>query len=321
MRQGIVLQVLSRVAAILPFVVMVMPMAAMADASPIQFNFTGVTTYAQAGGPIGETASGSLTFDPATLERHPQIGDGSTFVQWEGTYWSTAYCPECELVRQSNPTQINGEASARSDVLRFGGGFTYDFASVSVFRNYGGSPEQGFNQYRVVLTSIDDPETWRTVSIYVNDYLGLGTGIFVESDGGLSPAQAIDWFAPGSVSKFEFYESRAGTRVTEFQGLLTSVQTTKVPEPGTMLQQLLTDVTGVGPGKSLAKTIKLAQTYYAVPDVQATCAVMRFFDYEVRVIWKLSKATRKVAPWKITTEQMDDLLGQSGSIQIALGCD
>lgn len=200
-------------------------------ASPIQFNFTGVTKYAQAGGPIGETASGSLTFDPATLERPPYVGDASTFATWEEHYWSTAYCPECELVRQSQPSQINGEASARSDALRFGGGFTYDFASVAVFRNYGGC---GFNAYRVTLVSLDDLDNWRAMSIFVTDCLGLGTGIFVESDGGLSPAQAIDWFAPGSVGEFNFYEHRQGTRVTEFQGLLTSVQTVKVPEPATL---------------------------------------------------------------------------------------
>ena len=47
---------------------------------------------------------------------------------------------------------------------------------------------------------------------------------------------------------------------------------------------------------------------------------MRFFDYEVRVVWRLSKATGKAASWKITTAQMDDWLGQSGNIQIALAC-
>jgi hypothetical protein len=60
--------------------------------------------------------------------------------------------------------------------------------------------------------------------------------------------------------------------------------------------------------------------YYENDDLQATCAVLRFFDYEVRVIWKLGMAARKPAPWKITTQQMDDWLGQSGSIQIALAC-
>ena len=90
--------------------------------------------------------------------------------------------------------------------------------------------------------------------------------------------------------------------------------------PASLLQSLHDDVTGFGPARILEKTIAQAQVYYAVPDIQATCAVMRFFDYEVRMIWRLSKATRKAAAWKITTAQMDDWLGQSGNIQIALEC-
>jgi len=88
----------------------------------------------------------------------------------------------------------------------------------------------------------------------------------------------------------------------------------------TLLQTLHDDVTGFGPARILEKTVAQAQVYYAVPDIQATCAVLRFFDYEVRVIWRLSMGTRKPASWKITTAQMDDWLGQSGSIQSALGC-
>jgi hypothetical protein len=91
-------------------------------------------------------------------------------------------------------------------------------------------------------------------------------------------------------------------------------------DPAILLQTLRSDVAGFGPARVLEKTVAQAQVYYAVPDLQATCAVMRFFDYEVRVIWKLSKATRKPAPWKITMAQTDDWLGQSGNIQIALGC-
>jgi len=90
--------------------------------------------------------------------------------------------------------------------------------------------------------------------------------------------------------------------------------------PATLLQTLQADVTGFGPARILEKTVAQAQVYYAVPDIQATCAAMQFFDYEVRVIWRLSKATRKAASWKITTAQMDDWLGQSGNIQIALAC-
>jgi hypothetical protein len=90
--------------------------------------------------------------------------------------------------------------------------------------------------------------------------------------------------------------------------------------PAVLLKTLHDDVTGFGPNKILEKTVALAQVYYAVPDIQTTCAILRFFDYEVRVMWKLSNVTKKAAPWKITTAQMDDWLGQSGNIQMAIGC-
>jgi hypothetical protein len=47
---------------------------------------------------------------------------------------------------------------------------------------------------------------------------------------------------------------------------------------------------------------------------------MRLFDLEVRATWKLSMATKRSPPWKITTDQMDDWLAQSGKIQIELDC-
>ena len=85
-----------------------------------------------------------------------------------------------------------------------------------------------------------------------------------------------------------------------------------VPEPGTMLQQLLTDVTGVGPGKSLADKVKLAQTYYAVPDIQATCAVMTDFVLEVK-----AQAVKK----KLTIAQATEFASDANAIMTAIGCN
>lgn len=53
------------------------------------------------------------------------------------------------------------------------------------------------------------------------------------------------------------------------------------PDPGAMLQQLAEDVIGVGPGKSLADKVALTQTYYAVPDLTATCEMLGSFENEV----------------------------------------
>lgn len=78
-----------------------------------------------------------------------------------------------------------------------------------------------------------------------------------------------------------------------------------------LLQQLLSDVAGVGPGTSLADKITLAQTYYAVPDIQATCAMLTGFINEVR-------AQRGK---KLTPEVADELTADAQAIMAAIGCN
>lgn len=83
-----------------------------------------------------------------------------------------------------------------------------------------------------------------------------------------------------------------------------------VPNPAAMLQQLAADVTGVGPGKSLINKVALAQTYYAVPDVQATCAVLTGFLAEV-------SAQRDK---KIANDLADKLSADAQAIKAAIEC-
>jgi hypothetical protein len=71
-------------------------------------------------------------------------------------------------------------------------------------------------------------------------------------------------------------------------------------------------VTGVGPGKSLADKVGLAQTYYAVPDIQATCAVMTDFVNEVK-----AQAGKK----KLTAAQATKFTSDANAIMAAIGCD
>jgi Protein of unknown function (DUF1566) len=76
------------------------------------------------------------------------------------------------------------------------------------------------------------------------------------------------------------------------------------------LAALLTEVTGVGPGRSLADKVALAQTYYAVPDIQATCAVLTGFINEVQ-----AQAGKKISP------QLDaKLVADAQAIEAAIGC-
>ena len=78
-----------------------------------------------------------------------------------------------------------------------------------------------------------------------------------------------------------------------------------------LLSQLATDVAGVGPGRSLADKVALAQTYYAAPNVQATCTVLTGFVNEVR-------AQRGK---KLTTELADELTAEAQAIMTVIGCN
>jgi len=80
--------------------------------------------------------------------------------------------------------------------------------------------------------------------------------------------------------------------------------------PATLLASLLKEVTGIGPGQSLANKVRLAQTYCAAKDLQATCAVLTDFVSEV------SAQTGK----KLTTAQAAKFTSDAKAIMAAIGC-
>jgi len=86
------------------------------------------------------------------------------------------------------------------------------------------------------------------------------------------------------------------------------------------LTALAGNVAGVGPGKTLARSVATAQAYYAVPDVRATCTAMAVFSAEVRLVAHISRLFRRPAPWKISAAQANQLLAESRAITTALGC-
>lgn len=77
------------------------------------------------------------------------------------------------------------------------------------------------------------------------------------------------------------------------------------------LEDLATELTGVGPGSSFADKLALAQTYYAVGDVQAACAIMEDFKNQVRA----------QSGKKLTTEIAADLIQQAQAIMNSMGCE
>ena len=116
-------------------------------------------------------------------------------------------------------------------------------------------------------------------------------------------SQVIDWpVVPGEL-KGDYFGVEAGQY---------AVIELVPPDPVAVLQMLRVDVAEIGPGSSLADKVAIAQAYYAVPDVQATCATLTDFVSQVR-----AQANKK----KLTTELGDELIANAQAIMEALGCN
>jgi len=114
----------------------------------------------------------------------------------------------------------------------------------------------------------------------------------------------------GSGIGFNVYAYEGGPR--DFLDMVvTDFVAEQQPSVSGLLQQLLTDSTGVGPGKSLANKVALAQTYYAVPDIQSTCAVLKSFLHEVTA----------QSGKKLTTAQAQALSGDAAVIMRTMACE
>jgi hypothetical protein len=77
------------------------------------------------------------------------------------------------------------------------------------------------------------------------------------------------------------------------------------------LVALRMQVTGVGPGKSLANKVDLAQAYYAAKDAPATCAMLKAFINEVEA------QTGK----KIVQALGAQLVAEAQGVEAAIGCN
>jgi hypothetical protein len=115
---------------------------------------------------------------------------------------------------------------------------------------------------------------------------------------------------PGSITYFAFRNSSGVS--TLFYG---SISTLSINPPPASQQQplaaLLAEVTGVGPGKSLANKLAMALMYFAAKDVQATCAMLTAFVHEVE-----AQAGKKIG------QALDEkLIADSQAIETAIGCN
>lgn len=129
--------------------------------------------------------------------------------------------------------------------------------------------------------------------------------------GSVTDYEQIDY--PGAARTFIDGMNNAGVLVgnAHVGDLSVAFVVTQDSDPVTLLKELATDVSGVGPGKSLANMIRLAQVYHEASDVQATCAVLANFLREV----KAQRGKRN-----LTAQQADDFTEQTMTIMDEIGC-
>jgi hypothetical protein len=124
------------------------------------------------------------------------------------------------------------------------------------------------------------------------------------------------WVYAAGIARFGAWLDARNTVVTTWNDTtgLTAAAGEIVPISAVVdwLASLRQSVTGVGPGKSLADKVTLAQTYYAVPDVPATCAALTDFVSQVK-----AQAGNK----KLTTVQAAKLKSDAQAIMAAIGCN
>ena len=170
---------------------------------------------------------------------------------------------------------------------------------------------QGFN--------VADPSSGAPTSVFLNDtfigYLTIGDIGFVDNNIARKDVFDLGPFLgllTGS-DTVRFRPWSTGTAlgdgwVLDYAELTLTVNT---PSPGELLDALARAVEGVGPGKSLADKVALAQGYYAVQDLQATCAVLTGFLNEVRA----------QSGKKLTAELASQLTADAQVIVEAIGCN
>jgi YVTN family beta-propeller protein len=154
--------------------------------------------------------------------------------------------------------------------------------------------------------SVIDTAT-NTVTTTVTVGSGPG-GVAITPDGAFAYATNVN---SGNVSVIDTASNTVTTTVpVGSYPIGVAITPDAAADPGALLQQLRDDATGKGPGTSLADKIALAQTYFAVPDIQATCAVLDAFINQVNVLLRGKKPRGATA----------QLITDANAIKTAIGC-
>lgn len=171
---------------------------------------------------------------------------------------------------------------------------------LGIYNNTGNSPPAFFMSPTSLFTTAGDPSAVIDFSSFLNGtiqgrlIITLTKGSFLFTD----QSSVTGQLGLGSVNRGTYGDG----------GLVTITSVTSIPAEA--LATLLMEVRGVGPGTSLADKVAMAQTYYAVPDIQATCAVLAGFVNEVN-----AQAGKKIS------QQLDTkLIADALAIEAAIVC-
>ena len=113
----------------------------------------------------------------------------------------------------------------------------------------------------------------------------------------------------GTVTPIKIATNTAGTPIP-VGSIPQGIAITPAPTAAAQLAALLTAVTGVGPGRSLANKVTLIQAYVAANDKAQACGTLAAFVNEVNA------QTGK----KITPVRGASFIGQAQNIEATLGC-
>ena len=277
-------------------------MGVTAEAAVVEGTFTAVVTSAADPGQlsfgrdpaswVGKTVAGTFSYDidtPAVVDQEAAenvwtYGDPARDTRWVHVDASIDGVDLATSARDAVATETIGGVVGIWDGS-FGGGDWYGVQDA--YLSFAGRSVIGF-------------DVFGPASLFT--YSGSGGGVqftFDPTQPGVSGSGLIEDIAiTGGVTV------RSGTIRFRLTGLTFGKSTEA------LISDLLTAVTGAGPGASLADKMAIVQAYYAAGDAAAACAELNAFENQVKA--KSGK--------KLTAAQAAALLADAQAIGAKMGC-
>jgi hypothetical protein len=269
---------------------------AVGSASAITYDFTGVVTEVSGftGVTVGMPVTGTYTINLDNANPSQQIGTiGSTTTSWEAANYGGP--------------KIGTPAPTLSEYV-FSSTLQAGAVSYATDPNTGGYLNQSTIDGRVTA----QPNYTADEVSYAADGSYRVSNFILTAN---APPYAAPWtntglpiFATSNQNVGSIGYATGGIVVDYLQYNITSF--TVANNPASQLAALRAEVTGVGPGTSLADKVTLAQTYYSANDIPNTCSQLTAFVNEV------TAQNGK----KISQSSAKQIVLDAQAIQASIGC-